>query len=594
MFVDPAPDPETSFLERERLFQTAGSSWSDYDPSRISPGGGVFDRRQKSVHTTPEIRAMLGLEAEYVTPNDLIWAILRAPADLLWLGGIGTFVKATDETHAEVGDRLNDALRVDASELRCRVVGEGANLGLTQRARVEVALAGVRLNTDAVDNSAGVDCSDHEVNIKILLRDIVAAGGMTGHQRNQILEEMTDEVAQLVLRDNYLQTLAISADAFRGAGLLDSHHRLILALERSGRLDRSLERLPSDQEIARRQAAGIGLTRPELAVLLAYSKIALYQDILASDLPDSPLFEGDLIRYFPAPIRHQHASWVVRHRLRRELVSTILTNALVNRAGSTFVSELAEKTGRSAADVARAFAIARDVFDLEDVWSEIEALETQIRPEVQIRMLECAIGLLQTVCQWFLRSSDCADIAARVAEYGPGVRTLASALPRLMPRGPHTPAAELVAELVESGVGAALARRVARLSELANACDIVQIAAASDAPVELVGRVFFAVGSRFGLNDLLIASRTVAAKTAWQKRALAALADDLGRVQRALAISVLANGRDADEPLEAWTAHHPEAVERVDAVLQDVRSAGGVDLAILTVAVRELQSLVLG
>ncbi|RMD62083.1 MAG: NAD-glutamate dehydrogenase, partial [Alphaproteobacteria bacterium] len=335
IFVDPDPDPETSWAERKRLFDLPRSAWSDYDAKLISKGGGVFDRKAKSIKPTPEMKKLFGITEDRLTPNELIRAMLKADVELLWFGGIGTYVKAGHESHLDAGDRSNDAVRVNAGELRCKVIGEGANLGMTQRARIEYALAGGRLNTDFIDNSAGVDCSDHEVNIKILLGAVEAAGDMTRKQRNKLLVDMTDEVAALVLRDNYLQTQSLSVSSALGAHILDRLARYMRVLEKSGRLDRAIEFLPDDETIAERQAMGIGLTRPELAVLLAYAKITLYDELLSSDLPDDPDTEHELLSYFPTPLQERFADWIAQHRLRREIIATVMTNDIVNRVGIT-------------------------------------------------------------------------------------------------------------------------------------------------------------------------------------------------------------------------------------------------------------------
>ena len=369
VFVDPDPDPEKSFAERQRLFRLPRSSWADYDHALISPGGGVFERSAKSISISPEMKRAFDIEADHLTPAELIRKLLAASVDLLWFGGIGTYVKAPDESHSEVGDRANDALRIDGDKIRAKVVGEGANLAVTQRGRVAYALAGGRINTDAIDNSAGVDTSDHEVNIKILLDHAIASGAMAAAEREPLLAGMADDVALLVLRDNYLQGEALSVAEARGVGALDRQVRLMRDLERSGRLDRALEFLPDDETLATRAAQRRGLVRPELAVLLAYAKMTLYDELLASDLPDAPELAGELRDYFPAALRDRLEALIAAHPLHREITATVVTNDLVNRAGITFVNEMRERTGREAAEAARAYAIAREVFDLRALWA---------------------------------------------------------------------------------------------------------------------------------------------------------------------------------------------------------------------------------
>ena len=382
IFIDPDPDPVASFAERERLFNLPRSTWKDYDSKLISEGGGVFERQAKSIKLTPEMKQLIGLDRDAATPAELVQAILRMPVDLLFFGGIGTFVRASSETNAEVGDRANDALRVSARDLRARIIGEGANLGMTQRARIEAALGGVRLNTDAIDNSAGVDCSDHEVNIKILLGDVVSNGDMTVNQRDQLLASMTEEVAQLVLQDNIGQTLALTLSEAEGAGGVEDMTRLMRALEKIWLLDRGIEFLPNDTQLAERQAAERGLTRPEIAVLLAYSKMALYNALLPSEFPDDGVLTPDLETYFPKALQQRFKTEISRHKLKREIVATVVTNALVNRVGPPFVALIGEKTASPWPEIVRAYVVTRDAFALDPLWEQIQALDLKVRAGV--------------------------------------------------------------------------------------------------------------------------------------------------------------------------------------------------------------------
>ncbi|MGQ0663063.1 MAG: NAD-glutamate dehydrogenase [Pseudomonadota bacterium] len=609
VFFDPDPDPALSFAERERLFNLPRSSWADYDAKLISAGGGVFERKAKSIKLSPEVRARFELAAEQATPADVVKAMLRARVDLLWLGGIGTFVKAAHESHAEVGDRGNDGLRVDGRELRARVVGEGANLGFTQNGRIEYAMAGGegvggRINTDAIDNSAGVDTSDHEVNIKILLGDIVARGDMTMKQRDELLARMTDEVAALVLRDNYRQTQALSLVQAQGAAALDRHVRLIRRLERAGRLNRGLEFLPDDEEIARRQAAGKGLTRPELAILLAYAKMSLYDELLASDLPDDPTLADDLKNYFPAPLRTRHKDAIHRHRLRREIIATAVTNSVVNRAGPSFVGDVAERTGSPAAAVARAYLAARQVFDLRRLWAAIEGLDNRVAAAVQTQMLLAALSLLERATLWFLRHFAVAgaagiDIAASLARFKPGVDALRPALERVLDRARAAALAERAGRIANDGVPADLAAEMAGLDDLAAAPDLVSIAerlaAGQPGPVEAVAKVYFALGARLGFDWLREVAGRIKAETAWQKRALEAVVDDLlGQQAELAAHAIAAAGGDPAGADGAWLGRHVAGLLRIDALIAELKAAPAVDLAALTVASRELRALVAG
>ena len=427
IFLDPNPDPGASLAERGRLFILERSSWADYDPTLISAGGGVFPRTAKTVPVSAAMQAILGINAAALPPNELIRAILQAPVDLLYNGGVGTYVKASRETHAQVGDRTNDALRVNGADLRCKVVAEGGNLGLTHLGRIEFALRGGRINTDAIDNSAGVDCSDHEVNIKILLGLVVKDGEMTEKQRNAQLADMTDEVGLLVLQDNYYQTQALSIAGRYSIELFDAETRFMRWLERAGRLNRVIEFLPTDEEIAERQAAKQGLTSPERAVLLAYSKMWLYDALLESDMPEDPLVSSMLIDYFPKPLRHRFREPIQRHPLRREILATYLTNALVNRVGCEFVHRLMEETDAQPSEIVRACIMARDVFDLDDVWHSIDALDNRVADDVQARMFVEVARLVERTALWFLRqlqSGAVVDVTDRgfvVRQMAPGL-----------------------------------------------------------------------------------------------------------------------------------------------------------------------------
>jgi glutamate dehydrogenase len=594
VFVDPDPDPERGFDERRRLFELPGSSWGDYDESLISPGGGVFQRAAKSVPLSPQLRAVLQTDAEALPPNELIRALLRAPVDLLWNGGIGTFVKARSESHADVGDRSSDAIRVDAEELRCRVVGEGGNLGLTQRARIAFALRGGRVNMDAIDNSAGVDCSDHEVNIKILLDAIVAEGDLTEKQRNALLAEMTDEVGALVLRDNYEQTQALSTSTAQSASMIDVHARYIRSLEQSGRLDRALEFLPDDETLAERKTSGQGLTAPEFAILLSYTKIALYAELLQSDLPDDPLAAGELERYFPIPLVQRFRSRLARHPLRREIVADQLTNTLVNRAGTTFVFRLREETGAGGADIARAFTVAREVYTLRSLWAEIESLDGQVAAQTQLLMLLKVRVLHERVTRWLLRNRPRPiDIAAAITRYAPAVGALVASAGDVVCAADRAAARRVADGLVDAGVPKELAERIGHLDSLLPALDIVEAADATGLGFDEVAGVYFAIDDRLELHALRGLIAALPREERWDALARRALWEDLMSEHRALAISVL---RSSDVPvaerLPAWTARNAAPVERCVQVLADVRSGGSADLATLSVAVRELRNLI--
>ena len=552
VFIDPNPDAERSAAERERLFNLARSSWADYDPSLISPGGGVFPRTAKSIPLSPEARAALGTDADVLRPADLVRAVLRAPVDLLWNGGIGTYVKASTESHGEVGDKTNDAVRIDAGELRARVVGEGGNLGFTQRARIEYALAGGRINTDAIDNSAGVDCSDHEVNIKILLDAVVADGEMTVRQRDRLLAEMTDEVAAMVLRDNYDQTGALATARAQAAAMVDVHARYLRKLESEGSLDRTIEFLPGDDVLAQRRSAGTGLTAPEFAVLLAYTKLDVSHRLLASDACEDPWFERELTAYFPGPLREQRfGPALARHPLRREIIATRVTNLLVDRAGTSFIHRITEETGAAVPELARAHAAAWEIFGLGELWSGVEVLDNVVPVATQIDMLLPMRRLAERASRWLVRHGPKPlDVAAAVVSFGPGAARLAGLLPGLLSSADRGVAEARAAGWVEAGAGKDLATRVAVLDGLAPALDLVQVAGGPDGLPD-VAVVYFALGTALELDWLRDRLAALPRDDRWQALARSALGDDYARERAALTGEVLRGGG-----LEAWTAGH--------------------------------------
>jgi glutamate dehydrogenase len=592
IFVDPNPDPARSHQERRRMFDNR-LNWNAYDPALLSKGGAVFERSAKTVTVSDEVQQLFELPKKTVTPVELMRAILQARADLLWLGGIGTYVKATEEDQSAARDRANDALRVNGAQLRVRVVGEGANLGFTQKGRIEYALAGGRINTDAIDNSAGVDTSDHEVNIKILLYDAIERGELKDvEERNGILAEMTDEVGHLVLRDNYEQTQAISITSALASELLETQARFMRALEKAGKLDRVIEGLPDDETLAERHAQGLGLTRPEIAVLLAYAKLVLYEDLLKSDLPDEAQLADDLVRYFPELLRGRFRSAIGRHRLRREIIATVLTNAMVNRVRPTFAWQMCDETGKPYADVARAFIAMRDAFDLRSVWAEIESLDNKVPAAVQVDMMVSVARLLERAMLWLLHSGyEKLDVAATVAELRPRIEAIHGNLDSVLPPSMLTLVSARQAELSADGIPDGLARRVASLDAMLSALDIIRIARRdSKLAVEDVARVYFATGARFGFDRLRHAAASISADTPWQKTALSALVEDLYLFQSAIAARAIGEAAGAD-PVEAWVAKNARAAERVDQTLHDFRSATTVDLAMLTVASRQLRML---
>ena len=598
IFVDPDPDAATGWQERKRLFDLPRSAWTDYNADLISKGGGVFDRKAKSIAVSAQMKRAFGIESDKLTPNELIRAMLKADVELLWFGGIGTYIKASTETNLDAGDRANDALRIDAPEVGAKVIGEGANLGVTQRGRIEFGMHGGRINTDSIDNSAGVDCSDHEVNIKILLGEVEQSGAMTRKQRDKLLQKMTDEVAALVLRDNYLQSQAITVTHQLGAHLLDRLARFMRGLEKAGQLDRAIEYLPDDEVVLERQKQGIGMARPELAVIMSYAKIVLYDRILESNLPDDPYLKDDLIAYFPMPLRKKHADAIARHRLRREIVATVVTNGLINRVGAAFIHEVGEKTGLPAEEIARGYIVSREIFRMRETWGRIEALDNKVPAELQASMLiECG-RLIERMTVWFLREGGHPlDIAGLIEAYGDGVAYLMDNLEAMLPGSDSTYLAERTASYAEQGVPEDLARRIASLALLSPAGDIVRIAGAADIPVGQVGQAYFTIGARFGFDWLRRAAGLLPTDTAWDKLAVTAIIDDLFGHQSELTSRVLdgTGGKTAtDTVIETWADARRPLVARTEQLLSELQSTGTPDFAMLAVANRQLKSMVAG
>ncbi len=598
IFLDPDPDPETSFRERQRLFDLQRSSWADYDPELISLGGGVYPRTAKSIPISPEVKRLLGtlsIEADDLTPNEMVNAILKAPVDLLYNGGIGTYVKSGRETHAEVGDRANDAVRVNGRDLRCKVVAEGGNLGFTQLGRVEYALSGGRINTDAIDNSAGVSTSDHEVNIKILLDMVIAESELTEKQRNALLAEMTEEVAALVLRDNYSQTQWLSVSGRMAFHLLDAQQRFIRFLEKQGRLNRALEFLPTDEEIAERRAKQIVLTSPENAVLLAYSKIWLFDELLASTVPDDPWVETALMRYFPQALRDRYPDYMPRHPLKREIIATHVTNSMLNRVGGTFVHYLTEITGFSPAEIVKAYLLTREVFGLVSLWKEIEALDNLVEDRVQAELVIEADRLIVRSTSWFLRSRRLAeDMSSAMAHLGRGVEALARQLPDVLDAADRAQMQSLAAKYSASGVPESPALRVASLDALFAALDIVEVAGASQQPVERVARVYFDLATQLGLPELREQIAALPGDQHWQGLARGAMLDDLSTLQRTITGEVLNGAREAmasDALVGAWQERNQRAIERTKQLMAELKNLPAMDVSMLSVALRELRHL---
>ncbi|CAN5857399.1 NAD-glutamate dehydrogenase [soil metagenome] len=587
IFIDPSPDEALSFAERSRLFALPRSSWDDYDKSLISQGGGVYARSAKSIALSAEARAVLGIDASELAPVELLRAILQAPVDLLYNGGIGTYVKATFESHAQVGDKSSDAFRVNGNELRCKVVAEGGNLGCTQNGRIEYAQKGGRIYTDAIDNSAGVDCSDHEVNIKILLGSIVEAGDLTLKQRNDLLASMTDEVGLLVLTDNYYQSQALDIATHRPLYVLDGQQRLMQYLESHGRLNRAIEFLPSDDEIARRKARKQGLTAPEGAVVLAYAKMSVFDELVASNLPDDPYFNRALKAYFPQVLTEKFSDAIANHPLKREIIATFITNTVVNRTGATFVNFIASEAGATAADVIRAFTLAREVFALEALWDQIDALDYRVEANLQLDLLTKLTAIAQRASRWMLRvRSQSTDLPTLISRYQPAARELRANLADWLPQAAYMNWQEAAEALTTAGVEASLAQDLAALEFIFPALDLVDLAQNTDTDLEQAARAYFGIDAELGLTGWRTQINRLPTDTLWQTQARGSARDDVYSIASQITKGLLSR----HEELGAWREQHAAAISRLCKLLGTI-STQGADLAPVSVALRELRHL---
>ncbi|MCJ2025935.1 NAD-glutamate dehydrogenase [Methylobacterium sp. J-067] len=591
IFLDPNPDAATSFAERERLFALGRSSWADYDKSLISAGGGVFPRSLKTISLSQEVRAALAFDRAEATPAELMQAILKAPADLLWFGGIGTYIRATTETDEDAGDRANDAIRIAAPELRAKVIGEGANLGLTQRGRIEAARSGVRLNTDAIDNSAGVNTSDVEVNIKIALMGPERDGRLTYDARNDLLAAMTEEVGHLVLRNNELQTISLSLAQRGGLGETGFAMRTMQALEAENRLDRSVEYLPDDATLTERMRRGEGLTRPEYAVLLAYAKLSLHDAILASAVPNDPYFDRELQRYFPKELRERFPDAIKGHRLRREIIATALANIIVNRGGPSLVTRLVDGTGADAATIAKAYAATRDAFGLMELNLAIDGLGNRIGGQAQLGLYAEVQEVLANRIVWFIRNLDLSGgLSPIVARYRDGVAAVEAALPQVLGEDARAEVEAREAELTERGMAQPRARRLAGLRALVSAPDIVRVAEMSGRPVEEIASTHFVLEREFGLDALAAAARTAPVSDTFDRIALERAVAGIASAHRRLTAEVVADIGAGPEAVAAWVKARGPALARIRDAVEGI-AASDLTVSKATVAASLLADL---
>ncbi len=592
IFLDPNPDPETAFKERERLFNLPRSSWQDYDKSLISAGGGVFSRSAKSIPLTPEVRALLDLDKAEATPAEVMTAILKASVGLLWFGGIGTYIRSSVETDEQVGDRANDAIRITGADVRAKVIGEGANLGMTQRGRIEAGQNGVRLNTDAIDNSAGVNTSDLEVNIKIALTTPERDGRLTEEARNTLLADMTDEVAGLVLRNNYLQTLALSLSEQRGLADLGFARRLMQMLEGQGRLNRKVEYLPDDATLTERARRGEALTRSELAVLLAYAKLSLHDELLESAVPDDPYLGKELDRYFPAEMRERFPDAIATHRLRREIIATQLANAIINRGGPTMVARLVDQTGADAPTIAAAYAATRDSFGLTEMNVAIDALDGVVPGKLQLRLYGELQDLLMNRIVWFIRNVDFSthSLDAVIGAYQAGI----AEVERILPEALSPDALEVLnaraKALMDQGVPEDLARRIAALPDLVAAPDIALTAQKTGKPVSDIARTHFALEAAFRLGSLIGAAHEITVSDYFDRLALDRAIDSIAYAHRGLTAEVSAGDLSGVDAVQAWSEKRGADVSRIRSAVDSIVTSG-LTLSKITVAASLLGDL---
>ncbi len=597
IFLDPNPDAKKSFKERKRLFELPRSTWQDYNKKLISAGGGIYPRDVKTIKITPQVRKMLDLPSDVkaLSPNKLIRAMLKAPVDLLWNGGIGTYVKAESETHEQVGDRATNALRINGHELRCKVVGEGGNLGFTQLGRIEYARHGGRINTDAIDNSAGVDCSDHEVNIKIAFRQMLEAKGITMKRRNTLLEKMTDEVERLVLRDNILQTQAITTAQIQGLSLFESQARMMEAFEQKGLLNRKVEFLPNSKQMKERKASGESLTRPELSVLISYAKMSIYEGLLDTGFPDELYLEQDLVRYFPKQMRKDFVDQITSHRLKREIIATSVTNSIVNRAGITFFFQIQEDTGLPPCDIARAYIVARDAFGIRDLWRDIESDET-VPAVTRAEMFAQTSMFLERVVIWMLRNQpQPLKIDDTMSQFSQGIIKYLKICDSLITNTLKKAYSDKKQRFIDMKASQGLSSRIARLEIASSALDVLKLAQDHNLSEEQAGRIYFELGARLRLGWLRREASRMPVSSYWERLAAKAMISEMFDQQRRLASTVIvkkcSKGKVHSEALDEWEAEYDKTLSRFRRFIDDLKTAEEVTFPMLVIALRNVEAI---
>jgi len=596
IFIDPNPNRKTSYEERQRLFNLPRSSWDDYSQDLISKGGGIFLKSSKSIELTPEIQEFLGTKETSLRPNKLINMILKAEVDLLWNGGIGTYIKSADESNAEVGDKANDPVRINGSELRAKIVGEGGNLGMTQNGRIEYMLCGGRANTDFIDNAGGVDCSDKEVNIKILLNSIVAEGDMTIKQRNTLLASMTNEVSDIVLSDNYMQIQSISITESRTENALKEYMRFIHHLEKEDRLDRKLEFIPDDDELLERKSKGKGLTRAELSVLTAYGKMVLKEELLVPEVNKNPYFQQTLINYFPQPLRDSYAKYMQKHHLRDEIIATELANAMVDYMGSNFAYRMKDETGACFAEIACSFSMSIDIFGIKELWKRVKSLDNKVSSKVQLDIMYRSQRMIRRATRWFLRHGNKHKPMKEYVDYfKDDVQLLHSDVSKILDKAEARGLRCIIRAFVEEGVPRDLAKRVTYLSTLFSALDIVEMAKLTKEPVIDVAELYYKLGAKLELHWFLDQIVVQPVENHWQAFARSAFKEELDWQQRGLTLALLEltdSRNSAEKRLDSWIADNSGLILRWQNMVADFKSTNVHEFAKFSVALRELLILV--
>lgn len=597
IFIDPNPDPEISYYERLRLFNLPGSTWDDYNTKLISKGGGIFNRTLKSISLTPEMKNILGTDADSATPNELIRIILKSPVDLLFNGGIGTYVKSSLQSNADVGDRTNDYCRIDGAELRCKVVGEGGNLGFTQLGRVEYALNGGLINTDFIDNSAGVDCSDHEVNLKILLSEEMHKGKLSLKKRDELLVSLTQEISDLVLRDNFEQALTMSFTAASSRKYISLHAAHIKELEVSGLLDRRVENIPDDKKLMERKAAAEGLTRPEIAVLLEYTKIYLKQAILQTNIPDDPYISAIVENAFPPSIRKKYQHAMKEHRLYRDIVATQLSNKIINTMGITFVQRAQTETGASIADIVRAYTVASHIFGTAELRSLVESLDFKVSMSKQYEMLYNIRNLINLATRWFLHSTLLqGDIGELIDHYASRIKKLEKVVPNLMAGFTRKYLDELIDSFLKAGLSRETAEKIAIYRAIYTALNIIDVSTRHDYDLIKTAEVYFASGERVNMLWFRDQINQDSREGHWNAMARLTLRDELDAAQRALTVSIMKTAKKdspAADLISSWLEKNKDGLKRWDNLLAMLHGSTNVEYSMFFIAVRELLSFIM-